>query len=188
MWGPLHPCVLAEMSLHFPRPCPLSFQPPASPPSLGSPTCARAAARESTLVRWRVGSGCMPWGSTAPRCWGSMQDPRGTLRGWEGVLAQRWDWGHRGMCPRSLQGWVLLEELLGAGLHLHPVACCHLPGGWHGLNSCPCPTSVTCEAAEGWERCGRPRCTGMSGDFVCRGDVPTGLAPPPPGMCAWGLV
>lgn len=65
------------------------------------------------------------------------------------------------MCPRSLQGWVLLEELLGAGLHVHLVRCCHLPGGWRGLNRCPRPTSVTCEAAEGWERCGRLGCTGL---------------------------
>lgn len=67
-----------RLSLCFP--CPLSFQPPASPPSPGSPTCARAAARESTLVRWPAGSGCLPWDGMAPWCWGSMQDP-GACRG-----------------------------------------------------------------------------------------------------------
>lgn len=141
-----------RLSLRFPCPCPLSFQPPASPPSPGSPTCARAVARESTLVRWPAGSGCLPRDGMALWCWGSMQDPWGTQRGWEGLLAQRWGWGHRWMYPRSLQGWVLLEELLGAGLHLHCVPCCHLPGGWHGLDSCPRPASVTCRGVgEMWE-------------------------------------
>lgn len=57
--GVLH---IRVLWLRCPSARPSSFQPPASPPSLGSPTCAHAAARESTLVRWWVGSGRVPGG------------------------------------------------------------------------------------------------------------------------------
>lgn len=53
--------------------------------------------------------GACPGGSVAPWCLGSVQDPWVTQRGWERGLVRRQGWGTE-MCPRSLQGWVLLKS------------------------------------------------------------------------------
>lgn len=66
-------------------------------------------------------------------------------RGWKWGLDQRGGCRHRGM---TLQGWVLLDILLAAGLYPHCVPCCHLPRG----KRCPQPSCVTCVAPQG---CGR---------------------------------
>lgn len=77
------------------------------------------------------------------------------------------------MCPRSLQGWVLLEELLGAGLRciVSPAVTSQVDGMslipilGHSLS--PVRQRRGGRAVGGW----------CAQDFVCRGDVPVGHAP-----------
>lgn len=98
--------------------------------------------------------------------------------GWEQGLDQRAGCGYRGMCLRGLQGWLLLDIVLGAGFYLPYIPCCHLPRG----NGCPQPSSVTCEAPEGWEGCGRMEILRALSGFC---DIPMGNAPPQHGAGGW---
>lgn len=110
-----------------------------------------------------------------PTVMGLRAGPLGHTEGLGGGFGSEMGLGTQRDVPEEPAG---MGPLGGApGCRASSASCpllCHLPGGWRGLNSCPRPTSVTCEAAEGWERCGRLGCTGLSRDFVYRGDVPTG--------------